>query len=128
MWVISLTLIILCYYWFSTDHSCGLNIFLITLTLALGISFTMLSLTNCVAYGCKLYLALLTSSVVNLYIVYLCWYALTSDSSSCNTWTDTTSTGVTILFGSIVMFIMLMYLSFRQKKKSDDEAPIRGAA
>lgn len=124
MWIIALVTIILSYYWFTKDSGCSLNVFLITFTLALGIAFTALSMTSWVEYG-----SLLTSSLVNLYITYLCWDALTSDSSSCNSWKGQTGTGLSILFGSIVLLIMLLYLSFSKRERNEGgEAPIRGVA
>lgn len=124
MWIIALVTIILSYYWFTKDSGCSLNVFLITSTLALGIAFTALSMTNWVEYG-----SLLTSSLVNLYITYLCWDALTSDSSSCNSWKGQTGTGMSILFGSLVLLVVLLYLSFsKRERKQGGEAPIRGVA
>ncbi|CAG9328271.1 SERINC3_1 [Blepharisma stoltei] len=122
-WSLSITIIALCYYWFGTSSECGVNIFLITLTLALGSIFTVMSLTPLVENG-----SLLTSSIVNIYIVWLCWYGLVSDTSNCNSWNDTKSTGLTIAFGLLVLMIMLLYISFREIKKSDKQTIARDAA
>mmetsp|Transcript_23516 Transcript_23516/g.23261 ORF Transcript_23516/g.23261 Transcript_23516/m.23261 type:complete len:221 (-) Transcript_23516:40-702(-) len=123
MWIISLTTIVLSYYWFTTDSGCELNIFLISFTLALGIIFTGLSLTGMVEHG-----SLLTSSAVNLYCVYLCLIGMASSSSSCNSWNDKASTAITIVLGLIAALIMLLYVTFRKREAKDEQAPIRGVA
>lgn len=53
LWVVGLVTTVMNYYWFSKDQGCSLQVFLITFTLLLGISFTLLSLTNFVENGCN---------------------------------------------------------------------------
>jgi Serine incorporator (Serinc) len=75
------------------------------------------------------YLALLTSSVVNCYCTYLCWDALTNDTSdTCNTWNNSQDTGIIITVGVLVLLITLFYVCFRKREKSEDQAPLRGVA
>jgi Serine incorporator (Serinc). len=128
-WVVALTTTVLNYYWFTNDTGCGLEIFLITFTLVIGICFTILSITNYVEHGCNPYLALLTSSVVNCYITYLCWDGLTNDTNgSCNTWDNAQDTGITITIGVVVLLVTLIYISFRKREQNQDQALIRNAA
>lgn len=55
MWVIALTTSVLSYYWYSeADGGCPLNIFLVTQTLAVGVIFTLISVSNIVENGCDL--------------------------------------------------------------------------
>lgn len=52
-WVQALTVTVLDYYWFTKDNGCDLEIFLITFTLALGVGFTVLSVTHLAENGCN---------------------------------------------------------------------------
>jgi hypothetical protein len=55
MWVVALTTSVLNYYWFSeADGGCPVNIFLVTQTLAIGVIYTLLSVSNYVDHGCDL--------------------------------------------------------------------------
>ena len=54
LWVVSLTTMVMNYFWFTSDSGCAKEIALITLTLVFGISFTVLSLTNFVEHGCNI--------------------------------------------------------------------------
>lgn len=129
-WVLSLTITVLNYYWFTNDSGCDVEIFLITFTLALGVIFTILSVTNLAENGCKPYIALLTSSIVNAYCTYLCWDGLTNNTNEhCNTWDNAQDTGIVIAVGIFVLLITLGYVSFRKKEENHQEyAPIRSAA
>lgn len=126
MWVIALTVTVLNYFWFSSTSSCGMNIALITLTLVIGILFTVLSISGWVEGS------LLTSSAVNLYCVYLCWLALASEpDTSCNVWTDDKSTAIIVAFSVAVTFIVVAYLAFQTKDKSGAataEQPVQAVA
>lgn len=95
---------------------------LISLTLFLGVLMTVLSVAGCFEHGCNLYLALLTSSLVNFYCTYLCWDGLTNDTSECNTWNSAADTAVNIAAGLIVLVIALGYVSLKEQdeKKSDE--------
>lgn len=53
LWVVALVSTVMNYYWFSKDHGCEFQVFLITFTLVVGICFTLLSLTKFVENGCK---------------------------------------------------------------------------
>ena len=53
-WLQALALTILDYFWFTKGEECELEIFLITFTLALGLGFTILSVTGLAENGCKL--------------------------------------------------------------------------
>ncbi|GAQ78459.1 Serinc-domain containing serine and sphingolipid biosynthesis protein [Klebsormidium nitens] len=80
-YLLSLALIILMFVWFSPRASCSLNIFFITWTLILILVMTVVSLHPQVNAG------LLTSGVMALYMVFLCYSAIMSEpaSYSCNT-------------------------------------------
>ncbi|OMJ92313.1 hypothetical protein SteCoe_4975 [Stentor coeruleus] len=120
-WVISLVTTVLNYYWFSKDTGCNLEVFLITFTLSLGIVYTFISLTNIVEYG-----SLLTSSIVNLYCVYLCWDGMTDDpNEKCNTWTDAQDTFVEIIIGISIVSIALSYVCFRKREKIKEQSILR---
>lgn len=112
MWIVALTVTVLNYFWFSTTDSCGMNIALITLTLVIGILFTVLSISGWVEGS------LLTSSAVNLYCVYLCWLALASEPDDlCNDWRDDKSTAIIVAFSVAVTFIVVAYVAFQTKDK-----------
>lgn len=71
----------------------------------------------------------MTSSVVNGYITYLCWDALTNNpTKSCNDWDNAQDTGITITIGVVIMLITLAYISFRKREKIQDQTPLRNAA
>ncbi|KAG6555524.1 hypothetical protein Mapa_002759 [Marchantia paleacea] len=104
--VTSIAVMILMYIWFAPRASCSLNIFFITWTLILIIIMTIISLKPEVNAG------LLTSGLMGLYLVFLCWSAIMSEpvSETCNTRPRQTGKGdwLTILsfliaFGAIVM-------------------------
>ncbi|CAM6091506.1 unnamed protein product [Calypogeia fissa] len=73
--------LIIMYVWFAPAASCSLNIFFITWTLILILVFTMISLHSKVNAG------LLTSGVLALYVIFLCWSAIMSEPAAvtCNT-------------------------------------------
>jgi serine incorporator 1/3 len=52
-WVAALVVTVLNFYWFTKDEGCSTQVFLISFTLALGVVYTFLSLTNFVEHGCK---------------------------------------------------------------------------
>lgn len=119
MWIGGLTTTVLNYFWFSTTSGCPLNVGLITVTLVLGILYTMYSISAWVEAG-----SLLTSSMVNIYCVYLCWYALVSEpEEECNDWTSRSSTIVIVTFSVIPTLITILYLMF-QKKNRTNQLPI----
>lgn len=129
MWILSLTVTVFNYYWFTNESGCGLNIFLITQSLVFGIGFTVLSITSWVEHGCKIYVALLTSSAVNLYCVYLTWAGLSSTDDECNTLQDSESTALNITFGLIPLVIILLYVAFRKKERGEENnTPIKDIA
>lgn len=119
MWIGSLTTTVLNYFWFSTTSGCPLNVGLITVTLILGILYTMYSISAWVEAG-----SLLTSSAVNLYCVFLCWYAMVSEpDEECNDWTSRRSTIIIEIVSIIVTLITVLYLMF-QKKGRNHQRPI----
>lgn len=77
----SLTGLIIMYVWFAPAPSCSLNIFFITWTLVLILVFTLISLHS------KINAGLLTSGVLAVYVVFLCWSAIMSEPAAvtCNT-------------------------------------------
>ncbi|KAJ7549879.1 hypothetical protein O6H91_07G073200 [Diphasiastrum complanatum] len=80
-YIISIAAIILMYIWFAPQVSCRLNIFFITWTFLLILIGTIISLHPRVNAG------LMTSGLVALYLVFLCWSAIMSEpaSDACNT-------------------------------------------
>ena len=129
-WAISLTIIGLCFYWFTEPKGCDLELIIISTTLALGVIYTIISITGIAENGCNIYVALLTSSIVNTYCTYLCWDGLTSDvSTHCNSWNNAQDTGIVISCGVLVLFITLGYACFRKTKPQlGDDGIIRTAA
>ncbi|OAE29459.1 hypothetical protein AXG93_1028s1000 [Marchantia polymorpha subsp. ruderalis] len=104
--VTSIAVMVLMYIWFAPRPSCSLNIFFITWTLILIIIMTIISLKPEVNAG------LLTSGLMGLYLVFLCWSAIMSEpiSETCNTRHRQTGKGdwltivsFLIAFGAIVM-------------------------
>jgi hypothetical protein len=73
MWVISIASAVLSYWWFGY-LDCGANIFLITLPVVLGVAYTIISFSPLVFHG-----SLLTSSAVNLYVMWMTWSALSQN-------------------------------------------------
>lgn len=72
---------------------------------------------------------MLTSSVVNLYCVYLCWDAMTNDTDShCNTWDNAQDTVIGIIAGLVLMGLCLLYACFRKREKIKSQSPIRFVA
>jgi hypothetical protein len=68
--------------------------------------------------------SLLTSSTINLYCVFLCWYALVSEpETECNDWTSRRSTIMIEIFSIVVTLITILYLMF-QKKGRNSQRPI----
>lgn len=81
------------------------------------IMITVLSLTSFVDHGCKRYIALLTSSGVSAYCVYLCWYAMVNDSDIyCNTWNNAKDTAISIIMGLSILGFTLVYVCFQKRE------------
>lgn len=97
LWVIALTTCILSYFWF-VGEGCGLNIALITTTLVSGILYSLLSVTGWFESG-----SLLCSSVVNAYAVYMCWSALASEPTQCNSWNGDFRSTLTQILTSVAV-------------------------
>jgi len=80
LYAISVTGIVLSYVWFAHGSSCGVNTFIVTFIVILGVVATYVSLRDDVEKG-----ALLTSAVVVGYCVYLTFSALFSSTNhECN--------------------------------------------
>jgi hypothetical protein len=75
----SLTMLGFMFHWFGGD-GCHLQRFLVSFTLILSVLVTALSISEKVVHG-----ALLPSALMVLYAHWLCFSALSSDPSSCNT-------------------------------------------
>jgi uncharacterized membrane-anchored protein len=76
---LSLVLIVYIYKWFG-GGDCNLQNFFATFTIITTLLYTTISISSWCEHG-----ALLPSSIVCLYCHYLCFSALSSDPSSCNT-------------------------------------------
>ena len=110
LWSISLTTCVLSYFWF-VSSDCSLNFALLTATLVVGILYSLLSVTGLFENG-----SILCSSMVNVYSMYLCWSALASQPSSCNTWShDLKSTVWLITFSCTVAIIALATIGLRKR-------------
>lgn len=71
----------------------------------------------------------MTSSVVNTYIIYLSWDAMTNDSNlHCNSWDNAQDTAIGIIIGLVVVGITLGYVCFRKREKIAEQTPIRVVA
>ncbi|CAK9203507.1 unnamed protein product [Sphagnum troendelagicum] len=108
-YVLSLVGIVLMYVWFAPRATCGLNIFFITWTLILIIVMTAISLHSKVNAG------LLTSSLMALYLVFLCWSAIMSEplSATCNTRPRQTGRGdwLTVI-SFLIAFSAIIFATF----------------
>lgn len=107
-YAISLAGIIAMYFFFAPHASCSLNIFLITFTLILIVIFSLISFHPSVTAGP------MTSGLMGVYLVYLCWSAIMSQpfTQQCNTrprqsgqgeWVDII--GLVIAIGSIALSV-----------------------
>jgi hypothetical protein len=97
LWVIAFTTCILSYFWF-VGEGCGLNVALITATLVSGILYSLLSVTGWFESG-----SLLCSSMVNAYAVYMCWSAMASEPSECNSWAGDFRSSLTLILTSVAV-------------------------
>jgi hypothetical protein len=108
-YVLSVVGIVLMYVWFAPHATCGLNIFFITWTLILIIVMTAISLHSKVNAG------LLTSSLMALYLVFLCWSAIMSEplSATCNTRPRQTGRGdwLTVI-SFLIAFSAIIFATF----------------
>lgn len=102
----SLTGIILMYIWYAPSPSCVLNIIFITWTLFLLPVITSISLHS------KVNASLMTSALMGIYLVFLCWTALRSEPAAekCNTRSQATGRGdwITIISFLIAMLAIVM--------------------
>eukprot|EP00850_Spirogloea_muscicola_P007941 SM000041S15500 [mRNA] locus=s41:479097:482666:- [translate_table: standard] len=94
--------IILMYVYFAPRAGCGLNIFSITWTLILIITYTAISLHPKVNAG------LLTSGLISIYIVFLCYSAIMSEPRlyTCNTRHRQTGRGD---WSTIIGFVLAIF-------------------
>jgi hypothetical protein len=53
LWAGALVVIIFCFFWFTQGNDCTLEIVLISVTLGLGVIYTVLSVGGCFEHGCK---------------------------------------------------------------------------
>ncbi|KAH7276285.1 hypothetical protein KP509_39G000900 [Ceratopteris richardii] len=125
--------IILMYMWFAPKISCSLNITFITATLILIQLMTSISLHSKVNAG------LMTSGLMAIYMVFLCWSAIMSEplSMSCNTRPRQTGKGDWMTIASFVIAVTAIVIAtmttgtdsecftFRKKEKtkSEDDVP-----
>lgn len=120
-WAISICVIVFCFIWFTGGESdCTTEIILISITISLGILYNILTIAGCFEHGCNRHIALLASSIINLYCTYLCWDGLTSSTSSCNSWNSSSDTALTISFGLLVSLLALIYVSLMSKSTNDN--------
>jgi len=107
--------IVICVYlfsWFASDaNDCKLERFFIGFTIALTATVTLISITKWCQHG-----ALLPSGVVTLYCFYLCYSALTSDTSSCNSLQTETTPQVVI--GIAIAAVTVCYAGWNLSNSS----------
>lgn len=106
-YVASLIGIILLYIWYAPRPSCALNIFFITWTL------TLIPLITGISFHSKVNASLMTSGLMGLYLVFLCWSALRSEPAAekCNTRSQATGRGpdwITIISFMIAMLAIVI--------------------
>ncbi|KMZ73502.1 Serine incorporator [Zostera marina] len=79
-YIVALLFIILMYIWYAPNPSCKINIFFITMTLAL------IQLTTFVSTLDKVNAGFLTPGLMAVYLVFICWCAIRSEphSENCN--------------------------------------------
>lgn len=125
----SFTGLVIMYIWFAPHPSCSLNIFFITWTLILIIVFTLISLHSKVNAG------LLTSGVLALYVVFLCWSSIMSEPASvtCNTRPRQTGRAdvITIVsfllaFSAIIVSTFSTGIDSQSFSFTSDEVPAEG--
>jgi len=108
--------LVLMYVWFTPHVTCGLNIFFITWTLILVLVMTGISLHTKVNAG------LLTSSLMSLYLVFLCWSAIMSEplTATCNTRSRQTGKGdwLTVI-SFMIAFCAIVFATFTTGIDSD---------
>ncbi|XP_024393737.1 uncharacterized protein [Physcomitrium patens] len=124
--------LVLMYVWFTPHVTCRLNIFFITWTMILVIVMTIISLHAKVNAG------LLTSGVMSLYLIFLCWSAIMSEplSASCNTRERQTGKAdwLTII-SFLIAFLAIVFatyttgidseaFSFKKKDESKDDGSL----
>lgn len=99
--------IVLMYIWFAPKSSCGLNIFFITFTLIMILVMTGISLHSKVNAG------LMTSGLMAIYIVFMCWSAIMSEpvSESCNTRPRQTGRADWVTVVSFIIAVLVMVVA-----------------
>eukprot|EP00246_Nothoceros_aenigmaticus_P011484 TRINITY_DN3136_c0_g1_i1.p1 TRINITY_DN3136_c0_g1~~TRINITY_DN3136_c0_g1_i1.p1 ORF type:complete len:382 (-),score=20.34 TRINITY_DN3136_c0_g1_i1:393-1538(-) len=99
--------IVTMYIWFAPRPSCGTNIFFVTWTVILVLVMTGVSLHSKVNAG------LLTSSLVSVYIVFLCYSAIMSEpvSVTCNTRPRQSGRGDWVTIFSFLLAFMAIIMS-----------------
>jgi len=109
----SVVLAVFEFRWFTDGLSgdCKLEQFLIGFTIALTCTVTLISISKWCKHG-----ALLPSGVVTLYCFYLCYNALTSDPSTCNTLQQQTT--AQIIVGIIIAGVTVTYASWNLSNSS----------
>ncbi|XP_024543165.1 serine incorporator 3 isoform X1 [Selaginella moellendorffii] len=109
--------LVIMYVWFAPKPSCSLNIFFISWTLVLLLAMTLISLHPKVSAG------LMTSGLISLYIVFLCWSAIMSEPRSevCNT--RPRQTGKADLLTVLSFFMGLVAIVFATFSTGADSNP-----
>jgi hypothetical protein len=111
-------LMVFCFIWFSST-SCGLNIFLIVLTIVCTLILIAISISE--KFSAKG--GLVPSSVVTIYSYYLLYSSLSSDPSSCNYFVNQSSSLAQIIIGLILLCAITSYAGYSAATSSFFEAP-----
>ena len=119
MFVAALTFIGLMYHYYARESGCGINVAWITITLILAF-FLSLPVVR-IPFATPL-----TSSMISLYMTYLCWSALQSQprtaSFQCNTLFDSEATDKWVQFiGLAFTLLVCIYSAFRAASREADD-------
>merc|ERR1719412_3521955 len=99
--------------WYAPDDvkdSCGLNVFLIVLTIVLTLVNTVFAMTEWAPNG-----RMFTATVVQFYATFLLYTALASDKTTCNTYLEESGQkgGANMWIGLVFITAALSYLGYK---------------
>ncbi|XP_058111447.1 uncharacterized protein LOC131254744 [Magnolia sinica] len=106
-YVASMSGIVMMYIWYVPQISCMLNIFFITLTMAL------IQVMTCVSLHKKVNGGLLTPGLMGLYVVFICWCAIRSEplTEICNRKAEVAAKGDWLTYISFIIALLAMVIA-----------------